>query len=78
MLLKGIVHPEIKISQRFTHPQGMLDVSDIPLSNKHIRSYIPYCPVCSNLYNCSEGAPVSKSEKKYTSITKLLHTAPAC
>ncbi len=43
--LKGIVHPKMKISQLFTHPQGILCMSDIPLSDKHIRSYIPHCPV---------------------------------
>ncbi len=45
---KGKVHPKMKISQRFTHPQGILCVSDIPLSDKfrHIQSYIPHCPVC--------------------------------
>ncbi len=29
----------------------------IPLSDKHILSYIPHCPVCSNLHNCSEWCP---------------------
>ncbi len=36
---KGIVHPKMKISQRFTHPQGILCVSDIPLSDEHIQLY---------------------------------------
>ncbi len=76
--LKGIVHPEIKICQRFTHPQGILGMSDIPLSDEHIRSYIPHCPVCSNLYNCSEWCPCFWIRKKKVSITKLLHTAPGC
>ncbi len=37
---KGIVHPKMRISQRFTHPQGILGVSDIPHSDEHIQSYI--------------------------------------
>ncbi len=62
--IKGIVHPKMKISPRFTPPQGILGVSDIPLSDEHIRSYIWHCPACSNLYNGVNGAPVSESEKK--------------
>ncbi len=62
--LKGIVHPKMKISQRFTHPQGILCVSDIPLSDKHMLSYIPHCLVCSNLYNCSELCPCFWIRKK--------------
>ncbi len=30
----------MSISQRFTHPQGILGVSDIPHSDEHIQSYI--------------------------------------
>ncbi len=62
--LKGIVHPKMKISPRFTHPQGILGMSDIPLSDEHIQSYIRYCPVCSNLYNCSEWCPCFWIRKK--------------
>ncbi len=66
--LKGIVHPKMKISQRFTHPQGILGMSDIPLLDEHILSYIQNCPVCSDLYNCSELCPCFWIRKKKVSI----------
>ncbi len=56
-ILKGIVHPNMKIGPRLSHPQGILDMSDILLSDEHIQSYIQNGPVCSNLYNCSEWCP---------------------
>ncbi len=37
---KGLVHPKMKISPWFTHPQGILGVYDFLLSDKSIRSYI--------------------------------------
>ncbi len=74
--LKGIVHPKMKISPRFTHPQGILGMSDIPLSDNTFRVlYIPHCPVCSNLYTAVNGA-CFWIWKKVSIITKLLHTAP--
>ncbi len=57
LLLKGIVPPKMKIS---------LGLSDIPLSDEHILSYIQHCPVCSNLYNSSEWCPSFWIQKKST------------
>ncbi len=38
VLLKGIVHPKMKITPWFTHPQAILGVYDLILSND--QSYI--------------------------------------
>ncbi len=45
IIIKGIVHPKMKICPIFIHPQGILGMSDISLSDEHIQSYIPHCPV---------------------------------
>ncbi len=37
-VLKGIVHPKMKITQWFTHPQAILGVYDILFSDKYNRS----------------------------------------
>ncbi len=38
--LKGIVHPEMKITPWFTHPQAILGVYDFRLSDKYNLSNI--------------------------------------
>ncbi len=48
---KGLVHPKMKISPCFTHPQGILDVNDFLLSDESNRSYIKTCPGSFKLYN---------------------------
>ncbi len=37
---KGIVHPKMKITVWFTHPQAILGVYDFLLSDKYNQSYI--------------------------------------
>ncbi len=49
--LKGLVHPKMKISPCFTHPQGILGVYDFLLSDESNRSYIQNCPGSFKLYN---------------------------
>ncbi len=39
-MLKGLVHPKMKISLYFTHPQSILGVYDFLLSDKSNLSYI--------------------------------------
>ncbi len=52
-VLKGLFHPQLKISPCFTHPQGILGVYDFLLSDESNRSYIKICPGYSKRYNCS-------------------------
>ncbi len=52
--VKGIVHPKMKITPLFTHPQAILGVYDVLLSDKYNRSYIKKCPGSSKPYNGSE------------------------
>ncbi len=40
MQFKGLVHPKMKISLLFTHPQAILGVYDFLLSDESNRSYI--------------------------------------
>jgi len=37
---KGIVHPKMKITPCFAHPQAILGVCEILLSDEYNRSYI--------------------------------------
>jgi len=52
--LKGLVHFQIKITPRFTHPQAILGVYDFLLSDEHNLRYINIYPYTSELYNDSE------------------------
>ncbi len=40
MYIKGTVHPKLKITPWFTHPQAILGVYDFPFSNKYNQCYI--------------------------------------
>ncbi len=48
-LLKGLVHPKMKIDLCFTHPQGILGVYDVLLIDECNRSYIKNDPCSSKL-----------------------------
>ncbi len=53
--VKGIVNPKIKISQRFNHTQGILGVSDLPLSVIfHIVLSVAICIITVNVAPVSE------------------------
>jgi len=49
--IKGLVHPKMKSSPCFTHPQGILGVCDFLLSDESYRSCINYYPCSSKHYN---------------------------
>ncbi len=72
--IKGLVHPKMKISPCFTHPQDNLGVYDFLLSDKFNRSYIKNCPGSFKLYNGSGRVFFStvqkKSNKAHPSIIK--------
>ncbi len=42
--IKGLIHPKMKITPCFTHPQGILGVYDFLLSDESNQSYIKNCP----------------------------------
>ncbi len=65
--VKGIVHPKMKISPWFTHPQAILGVYDFHLSDEYNRSYIKKCPGSSKLYNDSGW------ESRFWSPNKCIH-----
>ncbi len=52
--VKGRVHPTMKITPWFTHPQANLCVHDFLLSDDYNQSYITKCPGSSELYNGRE------------------------
>ncbi len=52
--IKGIVHPKMKCTPWFTHPQGTVGVYDFVLSDKYNRNSKIKCPGTSKLYNGSE------------------------
>jgi len=52
--VKGLVFPKMKISPWFTHPEGILGVYDILLSDEYNRSSIQKYPISSKIYNGSE------------------------
>jgi len=52
--LKGIVHPKMKITPWFTHPEAILHVYDILLSDVYNLGYIKKCPGSSKFDNGSE------------------------
>ncbi len=51
--IKRLVHPKMKISSCFTHPQGILGVYDFLLSDESNRSNIQNCPGSSKLSGVS-------------------------
>ncbi len=74
---KMIVHPKVKITPWFTHPQAILGVYDFLLSDEYSRSYIKKCPGSSKLHNGSEwGSRFWSPKKVHPSIIKVLQAAP--
>jgi len=67
-LVKGIVHPEMKIIPWFTQPQAILGVYDHLLSDEHNWSYIQKYPGSSKLYNGSEWGAHDFEAQKSASI----------
>ncbi len=59
-----LLHPKMKISPCFTHPQGILGVYDFLLSNESSQSYIKNCPWSSKLYNDSKWVIFFNSPKE--------------
>ncbi len=69
-VIKGLVHPKMKISMWFTHFQAILGVYDFLLSDESIRGYITNCAAipsviiavvgcfCSTVQNTSNKALV--------------------
>ncbi len=53
MDFKELIHPKMKISLLFTHPQAILDVYDFLISDESNLSYIKNGPGSSKLYHCS-------------------------
>ncbi len=53
MDFKELILPKIKSSLLFTHPQAILDVYDLLISDKSNLSYIKNGPGSSKLYHCS-------------------------
>jgi len=73
---KGLVHFKMKITPSFTHPQTILGVCDLILSDEHNQSYINKYPDASKLYNGSEWETTSmKLKKVLPSIINVFHTA---
>ncbi len=60
-IIKGLVHPKMKISLCFTHPRGILGVYDFLLSDKSYQSYIKNVPGYSKRYHCSQQVSVQLS-----------------
>ncbi len=52
-IIKGLLHPKMKISLCFPHSQGILGVYDFLLSDKSNQSYIKNCPGYSTHCHCS-------------------------
>ncbi len=42
MVVKGIVHPKMKITSSFTHPQAIVGVYNFLISDKYNQSYFKY------------------------------------
>ncbi len=61
--IKGLVHPKMKISLCFTHPQSILGVYDFLLSDESNQSYIKNCPGPSKPYNGVSGCFLSTVQK---------------
>ncbi len=54
IIIKGEVHPNMKITPCFTHRKTIPGVYDFLLSDEYNQSYIKKCPGCSELNNGSE------------------------
>ncbi len=71
---KGLVHPKMKISLCFTHPQSIPGVYDCLLSDESNWSYIKNCPGPSKPYNGVSGCFLSVDKHKLlTKSTPLPH-----
>ncbi len=60
--VKGLVHPKMKISPCFTHPQGILGVYDFLLSDESNRSYIKIILALPSLIMAWAGVFVQQSK----------------
>jgi len=54
VLVKGLVHFQMKITPSFTHPQAILGEYDFLLSDEHNQRNINKYPDTSELYSGSE------------------------
>ncbi len=68
LFLKGLVHPKIKISLCFTHPQSILGVYDSLLSDESNRSFIKNCPSPSKPFNGVSGCFLSTVQKTWNKV----------
>ncbi len=71
-IIKGIVHPKMKIWCLSAYPQGIQDVGDFVSSVEHKQRFLTQTVAVCQSYNGSQWDPrLWESKKTYTDKTKL-------
>ncbi len=69
-MIKGIVHPKMKIWCLSAYPQGIQDVGDFVSSVEHKRNFLTQTVAVCQSYNDSQWDPrLWESKKTYTDKT---------